>query len=614
LADELGRFRLEAEEARQRLVDFISTTCDIIWEMDADLRVVSSYRQGETEIERDQSFDFCFPGKTVPQIVCSDPASDPLLAAHLEDLSCHRPFRGFVHSVAGQDGSVIWLETNGNPFFSTEGVFRGYRGITRDITHRKTAQAQIAFLARHDLLTSLPNRMSFRERLAQALAERKPWMFIAVLILDLDGFKTINDTMGNPVGDSLLRSVGERLSKCIRHSDTLARVGGDEFAIVQVDLEDPREALALAERIADTIRQSYEVDGHCIAPTISIGIALAPSNGTDPEQLLRNANIAQNQAKQDDPGTWRFFEPEMGLRIQARRILETELRSAVANCEFELFYQPFFNVVSQKTCAFEALVRWRHPSRGMILPAEFIPLAEETGLIVAMGEWILMEACREAATWPEHVSVSVNLSSVQFRNKTPVRAVRDALSASGLAASRLELEITETVLLENSECALAALHELRGLGCRISMDDFGTGYSSLSYLRSFPFDKIKIDRSFIQDLNRKQGSVAIVRAIATLGASLRLATTAEGVETMEQFSIVRAEGCTEVQGYLFSAARPAKDIPGLLAAIPDEAIFQFPDSHQLYSLSESLTSPQPPPERFFVDIPGHGDVFNGKAI
>jgi len=270
--------------------------------------------------------------------------------------------------------------------------------------------------------------------------------------------------------------------------------------------------------------------------------------------------------------------------------------------------------VSQKTCAFEALLRWRHPSRGMILPDQFIPLAEETGLIVAIGEWILTKACAEAVTWPEHVSVSVNLSPVQFRNRTPVEAVRDALSASGLAASRLELEITEMVLMQDTDRVLAALHQLRELGCRISMDDFGTGYSSLVYLRSFPFDKIKIDRSFIRDLNRKGGSNAIVRAIATLGASLRLDTTAEGVETMEQFSIVRAEGCTEVQGYLFSEPRPAKDVPEFLAAAPDEAIFRLPGPHAPYSRSESMVLPESLPQGFFVEIPGYGDIFNGKAI
>jgi len=284
----------------------------------------------------------------------------------------------------------------------------------------------------------------------------------------------------------------------------------------------------------------------------------------------------------------------MGIQVRQRTTLETELHDAVANGEFELYYQPFYNIVSQTTCAFEALLRWRHPVRGIVLPDRFIPIAEETGLIVPIGEWILMEACREATKWPAHVSVSINLSAVQFRADSAVKAVRKALEASGLVASRLELEITETVLMHDTECALSALHELRKLGCRISMDDFGTGYSSLSYLRSFPFDKIKIDRSFIRDLNGTQGGTAIVRAIATLGSSLQLATTAEGVETREQFSIVRDEGCTEVQGYLFSEPRPASEIPELLATIPDEAIFPVPGVGQTRQGSASAIRAETP--------------------
>lgn len=299
----------------------------------------------------------------------------------------------------------------------------------------------------------------------------------------------------------------------------------------------------------------------------------------------------------------------MGLRVEARRTMETELRGALAHGEFELFYQPLHNVQSTKICAFEALLRWRHPLRGLIQPDQFIPLLEETGLIVPVGEWALREACNQAVTWPEQISVSVNLSPVQFRKTTPVKAVADALSASGLPACRLELEITETVLMQNSESALAALHQLRELGSRISMDDFGTGYSSLSYLRSFPFDKIKIDRSFIQDLTQKQGGIAIVRAIAALGTSLRLSTTAEGVETMEQFAIVRAEGCTEVQGFFFSAPRPAKDIPAMLETIWSDASYRRASRR-----ASSMIPAKPAAERFFVDIPGYGNVLNGKAI
>jgi len=394
---------------------------------------------------------------------------------------------------------------------------------------------------------------------------------------------------------------------CIRNSDTVARLGGDEFAIVQVDLEEPREAITCAQRISDLVGQPYEIDGHRINARVTIGIAIAPSNGLDPDQLVTNADIALYRAKEDHRGTWCFFEPEMGLLVAARRTMETELRGALANGEFELFYQPFYNVQSRRVCAFEALLRWRHPLRGMVLPDQFVPLLEETGLIVPIGEWVLREACAEAAGWPEHISVSVNLSPVQFRHGTPVKAVVDALSASGLPACRLELEITETVLMQNSEGTLAALHQLREMGTRISMDDFGTGYSSLSYLRSFPFDKIKIDRSFIQDLTQKQGGIAIVRAIAALGTSLQLATTAEGVETMEEFAIVRAEGCTEVQGYFFSPPVPAKNIPGLLEAMSPEAVFgpPVPPRPNARPEPESMIPAQTPPERRYAPLRQH---------
>jgi len=608
--DELSRCRLEAEETRQRLVDFVSTASDVMWETDADLRIVSGHKPSDVEMQG--ANNDCFLGRTLFEITRGNPASDPCFTAHWQHLLSRKPFRGLVLRIVRPGGSVVWLEANGNPFFSKKGDFQGYRGTTRDITRRKTDEARIAFLARYDSLTGLPNRVLFRERLEQSLAETRPGKSVAVMILDLDKFKEVNDMLGHPGGDTLLRTVGERLTACTRNRDTVGHVGGDQFAIVQGDLEEPLEAAAFAQRLADVISQPCEIEGHRIASTVTIGIALAPWNGDHPDHLLKNAEIALYRAKLDDPGTWRFFEPEMGLLAEARRTLETELRSALSNGEFELFYQPFYNVQSGKICAFEALLRWRHPRRGMILPDEFIPLSEETGLIVPIGEWVLREACAEATTWPEHISVSVNLSSVQFRKRTPVKAVVDALSVSGLAARRLELEITETVLMQNSQTALAALHQLRELGSRISMDDFGTGYSSLSYLRSFPFDKIKIDRSFVRDLSQQDG-IAIVRAITSLGASLRLATTAEGVETMEQFAIVRAEGCTEVQGFLFSPPRPAKDIPELLDAMRTNAAFQ-PQWPRSCPAPESLLPSQPTPERLFIDVPGYGNVFDGQAV
>jgi diguanylate cyclase (GGDEF)-like protein/PAS domain S-box-containing protein len=438
-----------------------------------------------------------------------------------------------------------------------------------DVTERKQAEARIAYMAHHDALTGLPNRVMFNERLAADLAKvAADGERLAVHCLDLDHFKSVNDTLGHPVGDLLLRQVAERLSSCLRKSDMVARLGGDEFAVVQTPIIDPDEASKLAGRLIEVLSQPFALDGHDVVIGASIGIALAPDDGDGADALLRNADMALYRAKSEGRGTSHFFEPEMDRRLQARRTLEVDLRKAFASGEFELYYQPLVNVRSGQVCGFEALIRWHHPERGMISPAEFIPLAEEIGLIVPIGDWVLRQACRQAATWPGDIHVAVNLSPVQFRSRGVVRAVLTALGHSGLAPHRLELEITESVLLGETDANIATLHQLRGLGVKIAMDDFGTGYSSLSYLRSFPFDKIKIDRSFVHEMVERPDCIAIVRAVAGLGASLGIATTAEGVETVEQLDRIRAEGCTEVQGYLFSAPRPAGELAGLM---PTEA-------------------------------------------
>ena len=382
----------------------------------------------------------------------------------------------------------------------------------------------------------------------------------------------VNDTLGHATGDALLKVVAERLSGCVRSVDTLARLGGDEFVIVQTGVERPEEASLLAERIIKTLAEPCDLDGHRVVTRATIGIALTPADGSSAGELLRYADMALYRAKLEEPGTWCFFEAGMRARVDARRSLEAGLRDAVSRNEFELLYQPLYNVESRQVISIEALLRWRHPVRGLISPDEFIPVAEETGLIEPIGEWVLRRACADAAAWPGgHVNVAVNLSPVQFKRRRLVAAVKEALLDSGLPGNRLELEITEAVLMQNNEGATTVLHELRGLGARVSMDDFGTGYSSLSYLRSFPFDKIKIDQSFIRDLTSAQGGAAIVRAIAGLGTSLGLTTTAEGVDTQEQFAIVRAEGCTEVPGYLFSRPVPAEEISLLPDSIEDAA-------------------------------------------
>jgi diguanylate cyclase (GGDEF)-like protein/PAS domain S-box-containing protein len=430
-----------------------------------------------------------------------------------------------------------------------------------DVTEQRQAEARVAYMAHHDALTDLPNRVMFHHRLTEGLARvQRHGHALAVHCLDLDHFKGVNDTLGHPIGDELLKAVAKRLSNCLRDSDMVARLGGDEFAVVQYPLGDPNEASDLANRLIDVVSRPYEVHGHEFVVGASIGIALAPGDGDAPDALLRNADMALYRAKAEGRGTAHFFEAEMDRRIQARRMLELDLRKGFTNGEFELYYQPLVNLKTNAVSGFEALLRWRHPERGLVAPGEFIPLTEEIGLIVPLGEWVLREACAQAAKWPEPLKVAVNLSPAQFRNRGVVKAVLTALAHSRLPASRLELEITESVLLGESDANLATLHQLREIGVHISMDDFGTGYSSLSYLRSFPFDKIKIDRSFVSELTERPDCLAIIRAVAGLGTSLGIATTAEGIETPEQLAQVRAEGCTEVQGYLFSAPRPATEL------------------------------------------------------
>ena len=433
-----------------------------------------------------------------------------------------------------------------------------------DVTAHRQAEARIAHMAHHDALTDFPNRVRFNAYLGDALARvRRQGETLAVLCLDLDRFKDVNDTLGHAIGDQLLKAVAARLLPCVRETDLVARLGGDEFAIVQAGIGGPNGASALASRLTEVLAAPYEVEGHAVVTGACIGIALAPGDGTSAEVLLRNADIALHRAKAAGRGAFRFFEPEMDRAVRARRTLELDLRKAYQEGEFELHYQPLVDLKRGEVSGFEALLRWRHPQRGMVMPADFIRLAEEIGLIVPLGEWVIRQACAEAASWPSGVKIAVNLSPVQFKRKNLLQAVVGALDMSRLPANRLELEITEFVLLSENEANLAMLHQLRELGVRISMDDFGTGYSSLSYLRSFPFDKIKIDKSFVGDADRPD-CMAIIRAVAGLGASLGIATTAEGVETAEQLERLRQEGCTEVQGYLLSPPRPASEVAELL--------------------------------------------------
>jgi diguanylate cyclase (GGDEF)-like protein/PAS domain S-box-containing protein len=440
----------------------------------------------------------------------------------------------------------------------------GWVATFEDVTERRQAETQIMHMARHDALTDLPNRALFRERMEQALAKNEKF---AVLFIDLDRFKAVNDTLGHPVGDALLCEVTKRLQMAVRGADTVARLGGDEFAIIQVGAK-PTDASELAVRLIELMSEPFDMIGNQIVVGASVGIAIAPIDGKDPDQLLRNSDMALYRAKSEGRGSYHFFESEMDAQMQARHALEIDLRKAMTAHEFEVHYQPIVDLAKGEYVGFEALARWNHPRHGMVAPDDFIPIAEEIGLIVPFGDWLLKQACQDATNWPNGMSVAVNLSAVQFRSPTLVYSVASALATSGLSPTSLELEITETVLLQHDQTILSTLHQIKDLGVRISMDDFGTGYSSLSYLRSFPFDKIKIDRSFIKELGRRDDCSAIVRAMTRLGSSLGMTTIAEGVESQAQLEILRAEGCDQVQGFLFSPAVPAKDVPELFRARP----------------------------------------------
>src|SRR6185437_8960254 len=440
--------------------------------------------------------------------------------------------------------------------------------LKEEIADREELQARSQYLAYHDSLTGLGNRLLFKEQLDEALRDVSVTPHpLAVLFLDLDGFKAVNDTLGHSVGDLLLKCIATKLRDLLPSTDRIARLGGDEFAILQMSSPQPTSSTQLAERIIDIVGQPHNIDGHEATVGASVGITIARPGEMSTESLLKSADLAMYSAKSEGRGTFRIFDPQMDAIVQTRRSLERDMRTSLAQGGFELYYQPLINLQTKRVTAFEALMRWHHKERGAVPPSEFIPVAEDIGLIVQLGEWALRCACMEAIEWPDDIRISVNLSPLQFSKGNLVSTVVSALANSGLAATRLELEITESVLLEKSERNISILNQLRELGVRISMDDFGTGYSSIGYLRSFPFDKIKIDQSFVRDLLVDEGSLAIVRAIAGLGVSFGMTTTAEGVETEDQMRCLNLEGCVEVQGYLYSKPVPASEIGGLLARL-----------------------------------------------
>ena len=460
-------------------------------------------------------------------------------------------FRGICIPI-GSGNKERWLKLTGKPVLNVDGSFRGYRGVGSDITEARRSEQRVEWLARHDGLTALPNRADFHKRLKQACNDQlQGGPSLSLLCLDLDGFKTINDTLGHPAGDMLLVQVAARLRSCIRGRDLVGRLGGDEFALLLVD-SDEAGASGLAQRLLAIISEPYDVEGTAVRIGVSIGIMMAPEGGLDAQILLKSADLAMYRAKQEGRGVARFFDVSMRDHAEERLLLQTDLRHAIAREQLLLHFQPILNALNGRVVAVEALVRWLHPERGLIPPADFIPVAEETGQICAIGAWVLQRACREATGWPGEISISINLSPVQLRDPGLASIVERALAETGLAATRLELEITESLFLETNPIVGNTLSSLRQRGIRIALDDFGTGFSSLSYLRNFPVDTVKIDRSFVRDLGADLDADMIVRAIAGMATGLGITITAEGVETVDQATRLRANGCTQFQGFLYS--------------------------------------------------------------
>jgi diguanylate cyclase (GGDEF)-like protein/PAS domain S-box-containing protein len=505
------------------------------------------------------SSDVVKPGCSIQEIIAHRMATgsfkgdpDQYCAELIESITVRKV--SLVHSSHDRSIQIVSTPVPGGGWLATH----------EDVTERKRYDEQIEYLAHYDSLTDLPNRTQFQRRLEQELQRADRGSPFALHYIDIDEFKSINDTLGHPVGDELLKQVAVRLRDCVGETDFVARLGGDEFAIIQATVDGADDATRLVDRIYQTIRSPYQCLGHQLSTDASIGIAIAPNHGADLDQLVKNADLAMYSAKADGRRTFRFFAPEMDAIAKARRQLEFDLRSAVADGGFEIHYQPLVDLRSGRITGCEALLRWRHPTRGLISPAEFIPIAEDTGLINDIGAWVLGTACAEAASWNADITLAVNISPVQFRQPSLALLVASVLGASGLPAKRLELEVTEAVLIHDDDAALTTLTQLRALGVRISLDDFGTGYSSLSYLQRFPFDKIKIDRSFVDSIDTAEASTAIVQAVVNIAASRNMTTTAEGVETDRQRDMLSALGCTQMQGYLFSPAIPASAFRGLL--------------------------------------------------
>lgn len=532
------------------LNDFEAQSADWLWKVDADGRII------------DPSPRFGDAARRAWQLLENEPLTglfEP--CRETERLSIHlaqrTPFRDLTLPLT-LDGSPHWWTLSAQPWQ------QGMRGVARDVTAQKRAEARVSHMAHYDGLTNLANRFLFNETLAGALLRRRSHDHgVAVLYLDLDRFKAINDTLGHPVGDKLLCEIARRIESCVRKDDLVARLGGDEFAVLMHGRHVERIAEKAAQRIIESVRQPCLIDDGQVLTSTSIGIAISTAEETDAATLMKQADLALYVAKGRGRGVFSHFEPGMDEAATLRRELEMDLRTALTEGQFELHYQPLIDVRTRQTVAYEALVRWHHPTRGMVMPDLFISLAEETGLVVPLGDWVIRRACQQMAHWPDHLRIAVNLSPAQLRSAGLISTVMQAIAENGIKPNRLELEITENVLLKDNAVHAALLHRLRSLGVRVALDDFGTGYSSLNYLRAFPFDKIKIDRCFLKGLGESNETLPIVRAVIALAHAMGMTTTAEGVENEHQMHVLLEEGCDQAQGFLFSRAMPADHFPEL---------------------------------------------------
>lgn len=551
-----------AHASQARFRDVAEASSDWIWETDAEHRL-TFLSDRFTEVTGHPVEPLL--GQPLLAFLSPGPVTERP-AEHQLRLADKQPFRDICYRFQDHDGQPHVCRLAGKPIMAQGDVFRGYRGTAADITAEIEARARAQHLALHDALTGLPNRVLFAERFDYTLSSmRRRKSMVAVLCLDLDHFKDINDTLGHGVGDALLKEVANRLRGLVRETDTVARLGGDEFVIIQADVNDRADTELLCQRLTETLASVYDLEGHDVHTSASIGVALAPEDGHDHDRLLKNADLALYRAKEHGRGIYRFFEEEMSVTLEQRKTLESHLRSALAEEQFELCYQPQFGLDNVEVTGVEALIRWNHPERGVISPMDFIPLAEETGLIIPITEWVLRRAFTEARDWHD-LSVAINLSPAAFKHQDLLGLIESTLRDTDFDPRRLELEITETSLLQDCERAVVILNDLKAMGIKIVMDDFGTGYSSLRYLQQFPFDKIKIDRSFVSELTADEDSMSIVRAVINLGQSLGMATNAEGVETIDQALFLTGQGCDEVQGFYYARPMPATEIATIVRA------------------------------------------------